>query len=272
MSAELTNKISNWFDKSGYPLEMYAYKALAKEGFICEKSPYYTDEQTKIAREIDIVAIKDLPDTSENYHSALQLLIECKKSEKPIVILSSEAQKVTRYNSIIGGFPINKAKNGLFLASLFACNELSENELAYKIGSFVELINEGYSLVQALNNSDHRWYKNLLGLANAYEYYDKQHDLDFKRNNSKKYYELTIPTLVIDAPLFIATMNNQGELDITEEKWGSVNIKTPWRKSNLTINIQVIKKTFLKEYLKEVIRFSSFITSYENVKNLDDNL
>ena len=51
----MKNKIIEWLNKTGYPLELNAESVLTEKGFRVFNSHYYIDPEKKIAREIDLL-------------------------------------------------------------------------------------------------------------------------------------------------------------------------------------------------------------------------
>ncbi|MGA3117871.1 MAG: hypothetical protein ABSF90_25990 [Syntrophobacteraceae bacterium] len=56
MREDLKNKIREWPDKQGYPLEMTVARAFQEAGFYVSSSEYYLDADEKKPREIDVIA------------------------------------------------------------------------------------------------------------------------------------------------------------------------------------------------------------------------
>lgn len=91
----LKDKIRSWLETQGYTTEMKVAMTLHNAGFGVLKSHYYDDPETKISREIDVVSM---------IHDQLGLLevysvIECKKSQKPWILFTSEFGELNRFTS-----------------------------------------------------------------------------------------------------------------------------------------------------------------------------
>src|SRR5688572_25576331 len=85
----MDEKLSEWLDKQGYPLEMRVAKLFMKKGFFVRQSPYYLDKETDVRRELDLVASRDF--TFNNRAIRYTFAIECKNNrEKPWVAFSSK--------------------------------------------------------------------------------------------------------------------------------------------------------------------------------------
>jgi hypothetical protein len=81
------DRVREWLEKSGYPLEMEVAATLHGSGFSVTPSFIYTDEDSGKNREIDILATK-----SDNMgFSHVGYVIECKSTPNPWVVFISNA-------------------------------------------------------------------------------------------------------------------------------------------------------------------------------------
>jgi hypothetical protein len=89
---DLLAKIGAWLQKEGFPFELQAARALREAGWSVFHSPHYTDPETGKLREIDLYA----PWGPYVGHGeprgmvSLHLVCECKVSEKPWVVFTSQ--------------------------------------------------------------------------------------------------------------------------------------------------------------------------------------
>ncbi len=97
---EIEEKLRVWLEKTGYPLELFVHKELRSRKFICEKSQMYSDIETGVSREIDLTANKIGASGGGCYE--LQFVIECKKSDKPLVVLCDGNELIERSNLFFG--------------------------------------------------------------------------------------------------------------------------------------------------------------------------
>jgi hypothetical protein len=98
MSEDLKNKIRNWLDGQGYPLEMRVARAFQEVGFSVTSSEYYIDPDEKKPREIDVIA--SLQDVIDGVIFELVYTIECKSSKANPWICFCSATPQTRERSI----------------------------------------------------------------------------------------------------------------------------------------------------------------------------
>ena len=248
-------KIREWLEKTGYPLELYVHEQLVKRKFLCEKSSLYSDIESGAKREIDLAAYLHGP-SYETHSYSLQLLVECKKSEKPLIVLSEDAKK-KRFEILFGSEPLSETFMCLAFA-YFNFVELDEESQKEKIGAFCDKVPVGYSIVPAFSKSDENIYKGLMGLAKADEYY-RNRQIEFMKtvredasvnhlvdNNP---FQLQVPILVVDSPLFCASVDKSGELQVTSTDWACLNLRLPWNldESERMCPIQIVQKeSFLK--------------------------
>ena len=73
---DLKERISEWLQRQGYPLEMRVAEACAKSGFRVRQSDYYVDPVFDKPREIDVSA--SLQREVGEVLAKLSLSIECK--------------------------------------------------------------------------------------------------------------------------------------------------------------------------------------------------
>lgn len=85
----LEQKVKDWFDSEGYPLEFPVARAFEEQGFVSHQGYYVSDEQEEQAREIDVLANMDAGLDGEGF-LRVSHVIECKWSrDKPWVVFTS---------------------------------------------------------------------------------------------------------------------------------------------------------------------------------------
>lgn len=83
----MKEKIRDWLNKQGYPLELKIASALQKESLFPTLANYYLDPTSNKSREIDIIGGRNHVTGFLN----IELVIECKRSaERPWLVLSAE--------------------------------------------------------------------------------------------------------------------------------------------------------------------------------------
>ncbi len=267
----MENKIKDWLLKTGYPLELYVQQELMLKGYFCDKSSLYRDLESDISRELDVVAYKspvignDIPCTYE-----INLLIECKKSEKPLVVLTSNTDLEYRFTTLYGSELTNKETPALSLITYCDMLDLCDLDKKNQLNLFGEKALVGYSIVTSFSKSDENIYKGLMGLSKANEYFRNQYLEFFKSIRTDEsvnfedsfHYKLQIPVLVVDCPLFNSYLNSEGELVVQETLWANVELKLPWLTGSYEeergCSIQVVTKNFFPTFLADLEGVANF--------------
>ena len=168
----MKEKILSWLESSGYPLELHVNKIFRERNYIQNESRLYLDGDA--SREIDAVAIR-YADVSNEYTSELKVIVECKKSINPFVILIEDSRLDTRANHLYKSQNFLDGNNSFNeFKSIFALHNL-DDDMSGKIGQFTNLVMAGYSIVQAFSNTDSNIYKGIVGLAKAKNYFKEKH-------------------------------------------------------------------------------------------------
>lgn len=91
----LVKQITDWLNKTGFPLEMEAASAFRDAGFDVRQSATYADPQSDKGREIDVLAMD--PDLIGIID--ISFVVECKSSTKPWVVFTSD-DALRNYNRL----------------------------------------------------------------------------------------------------------------------------------------------------------------------------
>lgn len=269
----MEKQISDWLIKTGYPLELFVYEQLAKRKYLCEKSSLYPDIKSGVSREIDVTAYIHGPNYDTHSYS-LQLLIECKKSEKPLLVLAEKETKA-RFDQLLGKG--NESLHGLALSLAYVhFHSLTPDAQKTNFGPWAEQVPIGYSIVPAFHTSDENIYKGVMGLASANEYYLKQQAAFLKSVRSwendnlvdNNPFQLQIPILVVDSPLFSVSINDDGNLNIHETDWATLNVRLPWSLENedQICSIQVIRKEKFPHAIEAIEQLLTYVSKEDVVK------
>lgn len=227
----MNDDIKKWFKKTGYPLELYCYRELEGMKYQCIKSPLYEDSDTNKAVEIDLVAEKSFSYGSK-YSIGLKFLVECKKFEQPLVILTdfncSKCRYDWFYSSLTVDMPI-----GAFISMFESTNESIIKDYGEHLGRWMEFVPIGYSIVQAHKKTDQNIYKGIMKLSKAYAYWTKSYHEYFhhQANDSelhlidKNYYQLISPILLVDSELYYGHLGEDDEPCLKEVDWALVKVR-----------------------------------------------
>jgi len=103
MSHDLTQRIKEDVEKSGFPLEIEVSSTLRQDGWGEFVHDCYLDEEEKVTREIDVSGFKRTDINSPDYEFIhVSLLIKCKKrSDKPWVFFTREKGKESHFPFVL---------------------------------------------------------------------------------------------------------------------------------------------------------------------------
>lgn len=244
MSEQLKNKIKDWLDKHGYPLEMYVASVFQKAGFEVVQSVYYTDPESNTAREVDVFAYKNIQ--FDNHWLSFSFVIECKSSKKPWLAFMAD-DNTKEFNS--SNFHSTRTAKTLI-------NTLRKNT-GFKSDLFpYELKHFAYALTQALRDGDTPdiTYKAVQTITKSIESYISRYD---SKPEAKLYYYF--PLIVTDCPLFEVKLQNDNTIDIQETLHSIYLARNP-KDNNLTSAVQILNKEVIGDYA---------MTCYNNIKEIE---
>lgn len=270
-------KIKEWLSKSGYPLELYTQKVFSSKKYFCEKSALYLDNDLSASREIDLIAVRRYnPHESDRYSYGLKFIIECKKSEKPLLVLCEAEKYENRFNYFFGNevhFGLNRFVNFSGCYDLFMSDK---HEQKNDLGMFFDKQHLGYSVVQAFSKTDENIYKGIMGLAKANQFYRREHIELLRHERVKPHFDqdinffmLFVPVLVVDAPIYNVYLDESGQEQIVETNWSSLDVKMQYGcnqelEQPMTYNIQIVNKNYLDVFVEEVEKIHKLVSDPKN--------
>lgn len=228
----MEQKITEWLTRSGYPLELAVYAELLSRGYRCAKSEMYIDPETGTRREIDVTAFHFGETEASDYAICRNLVLECKKSDKPLLNLCAEQgdRRSRFYHHAFYGDPEDFLRPDC--VAYVAADKLDREARLNAIGGFAEEVPLGYSVVRAFGGSDSTIYSGLMGLVKASSYYRKEYVKFFKESRSdrsldiqdRNVFEFHLAALIVDAPLFDVFVEENGSVAVHRSDWSMVNI------------------------------------------------
>ena len=231
---ELEIKISNWLEKQGYPLEMFATQKFKQQGFFVSQSLYYHDDELEKNREIDVIAHK--VKFVEDSFITIDYIIECKSSHKPWLLFTNKRNQKDD--------SVNELERYLYSKDAFPLllNLSTENKLKHLTPYYFGFENIGYGLTQAFSNGNDMAYKAITALTKC--------SLSLIKESETKVYQdrkLIIPILVVDSPLFEVYLSTNYEMKIVKKEIAYLFIK------NLIpdyqqISIMILTKDYLEQF------------------------
>jgi hypothetical protein len=262
MAKTLVQSISEWLDDGGYPLELYAVKTLRELGFYCYKSPFFTDNESKKPREIDIIA--EIYTNKEKKHFlTFRLVIECKKSANPFVVLCDKQDEKALLENVLFGNLWVGSRDDMFVAAPFIMAEGRSFSNLFPTPCLNQPTRLGYTLVQAHHKNDSNIYAEVYKLAKAY-YYEIQKWKNYREKEIKnapnktsrkemiRHFYSHIAVLVVDAPLVEVYLDEFGTTQIIEKEISSVELRLPWKlKQEGGLGIAIVTKSKFADFARD---------------------
>ena len=242
-------------------MELGVTKTLRELNYDCFKSMFYLDAESSKAREIDLVAEAYAGDREHFFQGTL--VIECKKSSKPFVILCDDSEK-HRIGEYVLRDTLILVRCGKFVVDA----QSSPTELKWFNKRSMPVLGcdsrVGYALVKSHSRDDSDTYAEILKLAKAYEDVSQREHERFEKirtdSNLKDNYEkrcfVVVPLLVVDAPLTEVYIGKKGETIVTETDISILTIRLPWRDLyNPTTTILVARNVIVKNLGRDFLKF-----------------
>lgn len=206
MTEDLQSKISRWLEQHGYPLEMRVAQLFASAGFEVTSSEYYIDPREGKAREIDVIATMSTQIQDVRFEMAL--VVECKSPRDAPWICFSSKTNATR-DPKIGFLARICTREGKTLLT-----ELSVNPDVTTRHLFELPARPAYGIVNAFKENTDVPYHALLGARAAAEALVAHYDELQAPPERIESICITFPVVVTTAPLFNASLNPAGHLDL----------------------------------------------------------
>lgn len=242
----METKLLDWLGKTGYPLELWTEVQFSKKGFLAFASHPYEDHESHDHRELDVVASKYWSSASPYIEFEITLLIECKKSDKPFVILRSTRKRTGRDSAVSAGDYYFMSDP---MVHLLISNSKTDIPLPGKSS-------RGFKLVQGFTTSDEVPHKAAFTLFKAYKDWRDSEKKYLKDNIRENHNSIAIPLLVLDAPLFELSTEANGALNLRRIESGIVDQMAMWPDiPHEAFAIPIVHKDSLNEFIQSTIRF-----------------
>lgn len=242
----LSNKVLDWMNKTGFPLEMKTALSFRKQSFDVYQSHYYKDFESDKSREIDVLAIH-IDQTSAGIIDVAYVM-ECKASKKPWVVLKGEAlsDSYHRLNSFCIASDAGR--------EAFA-DKLLNGGLEY-IRDYTETSKyAGYDFRQAMGGDHDPAYGAAVGVIKACLGY--MQDRDYDALNLLCY---CFPVIVVDSPLFECSLGESGELELQEVQRSCFKFSS-YHPERVSTTVTVITKSELDTFSSEAEKVADSIRS-----------
>jgi len=213
LSDALPSKIKDWLTSQGYPLEMYTLQKCREAGMSAIPSWYYLDEESGNHRESDVRASTPRAYFGDGNEFHITAVLECKQSrDKPWVVFTDDRKGHYRRNGFLRQFvPAYVMPWWHAVADV-----ITHNHLDYPLKPTRPI---GHTLVRVsfTKSSEDAAYSALVAVTKAAIGYMREYSsfvVRFEKEFVRPFYELTIirPILVLDAPLFMCALTEDGDV------------------------------------------------------------
>lgn len=199
MEISLDDKVKQWVEKEGYPLEFSTAHKFKKRRFSVEQSYFAKDKDGK-AREVDVLATKNIP--IGRSFLRIKHVVECKWSkDKPWVLFKDEKRFAT---SALAAQLISSSAGQAITWAAAGSEEFKDLDM-FKEDGF------SFSGRQAFSKGNDLFYQAVQGVVsnclNIARYYD---EYDFKPED-RMLAVITLPMIVVDGSLYEATYDSEGD-------------------------------------------------------------
>lgn len=255
--SELPLKIAEWLDRQGYPLEMRAAEQFSVAGFDVTQSAYYIDPETKAARETDIVAVKD--NVAGDAWVRWMCVVECKSGRSaPWVLFGGRGEPLAPRIRV--RFMGASRKSRPYLARVSRRLDVESLPL------FNSAKPPAYGMVQALRESNNDvTFAASTSVAKAASFFLNEF---VSLAEGEESIEMVWPVIVIEAPLFEATLDSTGKVSVTEIEQGTMVWRHPTAGEGIT-TIDVVTVAALPQYAASVAAAADLLLYNTNTEVAD---
>jgi hypothetical protein len=257
---ELINKLSNWINTEGIPLEYFTASVFMQNRFRVFQGDFV--EEKGSAREIDVIAFKDY----QNNGSLIRIssVVECKwTKDKPWIVFTSPNAHMAKSACIAQTI-------GSRVGSSLMWHIAGENEL-YDMSLFTSNTSSGFSGRQAFTKDTDLFYNTIQGIVNKTYLSVKEYDENEK--DPFRYIAIGFPIIVIEGLLY-ETHYTTGNIELIEVNYSKVHWRgsTTWKHHAI---VSIVTKDYLPEFIAKLssefdIIGSKAIPALENIKYFNE--
>jgi len=273
---DIESGIRKWLESSGYPLEMFVAEEFRRVDFRVSQSTFYSDPETKLYREIDVVASSSVGIGTLGRAIRIQFAVECKSSrDKPWVMFTERGNATPRETSKVGILSITGNPNGKRLRLLLAAAEKVWSQPLFSLES-----RPAYGMVQALGSKgtpDASYAAQMQAAKATIALSSPDHQTQpgrlLRLLTSMEEVTLAFAVIVLDGRLFTAALAANGNLELKEKKSHFLAISSPEVGENLAL-VNVVTKDGLANYVSKAAaaRDAIFAWCKENVDQIEEAL
>lgn len=222
------DRVHEWLEKSGYPLEMEVAAVLYAEGFSITPSYIYTDDDSGKNREIDILATK----SDKVGFSHVGFIIECKSTPNPWVVFKSK--DASSYANTLVGLNLHTETANSAIERLRS----KPSNVKWRLQRRDDF---GYGLRETSSGQNDSAYSICTSLIKASRSW-----LSSPRVASPRV-AFAFPILVVDSPVFECSLNDDHKIILNEVR-ESMFVFSPQISGHSSCLIRIVNKSLLKQF------------------------
>ena len=226
---DLQEKLKQWFNKTGFPLEIETTRAFFLQKFHVEHSAVYPDPETQQSREIDVLALRG--DITGIF--SILFPIECKTGDKPWVVLT-DPDHYSWYSGLSIAIMSHKAQESL-------SQNVEEYADIYK--NLFGQTAYGFSLKQAFSGENDHAYTACMSTLKAAKSLVEE-GVEHNR------IIFAFPTLIVDTPIYEYSEGPNGEQFFNEVTSSSFFFSTQIKGYSKNI-IRIVSNRALADYAEK---------------------
>lgn len=238
----MEKKIIEWLNKTGFPFELWVESTLSEKSFETLSSSIYEDEENEIFREIDLIGIKNWESEDEKTIFSIELVIECKKSENPFILLCNN----------------NSEKSEISVGEYYYLDDPTAFLLMLNPNKVINLPkknNSGFKIIQGFVNGDETINKAINTIIKSFKNSKKISNELIDSSIQSNHNQIIIPLLLIDALFFEAKIINS-EIELSKIDSGILNVYSHLTNNGLEpFPIPIVTKSVFEEFLNEIEKF-----------------
>lgn len=211
MSEQLEPKIIKDIQKTGFPTEIVSASIMRHRGWKVINNTSYWDENEGKSREFDILAYNDVILQNQNIAVRINLICECKKSEKPwVFFMTEEKYDSSKLSELIKSNEIKKQLSDISYIDIIA--DINMLKL-HHYRKFSYLARTFYELFKGKENADHSTiiYSAIMSSIKSTLYLREY----FSEN---KNFVIFYPVIIFNGNLFEAYVSSDKSVDLKSSK------------------------------------------------------
>ena len=276
MNKTLEEKILEDLLKTGFIKELEVAQILTKAKWKTSLNQTYQDKDTNINREIDIIASKKGNIDFNKLHLWVDLVIECKQTSNPWVIISNHFESSLDFHLNPGWTIIHGGEKYIKNGGIFPPRHIDQYFMRSKTSRIGSAFHDSFKK----STETSKIFQAIMSACKAAVYKSQIHGAspnwdDYKKEEPT---DLTFyhPIVIVDGPLFEAFLNKKNKIELKRVEWIPITYvySSPNYSKHLdtTFHCDIVTFEYFEKYLLTVDSWltkmnDSFIEYYK--KNYD---